>query len=563
MVGGGLPGRSISFRLMETFDISVDDSGMDKDKVDTANSSVVTLEPFEINKRDSSTNIAISSILHARPIPLDWSFDVICGQFSSFGTITEIRNKLGNNYQFFESWIFFKSDKEALKAYKEFHSNTVRIEFAKIDDVPHHLDIYRPVYHDDDDLEISNSILRHPDPPKWLIMSTHERGNLFRVKKLLDQKLGHIKRPDISRFGRNSFLIHAKSDGQSVMLSNLKLEAEGPIREIKPHYNFSYARGVIFNEDLYEMTEDEILALCPEVVWKIYKVPRSSMIIITFKNSALPSEIVLDCEIVRVRPYKPRVLQCFTCFGFGHASRKCTRNKICVNCSQPEHGDCSRSKVCVNCKEEHQARDKNCKVLKREQEALLKSIAEHISIGHAKKLLARNSYSDVLRATSGGAPRAPSGGAPRAPSGGAPRAPSGGAPRAPSGGAPPAPSGGASPAPSGGAPPGPSGGAPLAPPPVAKSASIKDLDEFFLPDITVHRSKDGEEMEAQAVRPKRPLPPPSPPSRSRSHDRNTKNKNERPNDGPAPKKSSMPSRSHSNESIPGKVSLSPGPKFLN
>ena len=542
--------------------LNVDDSGLNKDKISSVNSSITTLEPFETNIKE---NIAISSIIHAKPIPLDWSFDIIYAEFSRFGVVKEIRNRLGHNYHFFDTWIFFNSDKEALNAYNKFLSNTVSVEFAKIEDVPHHLDIYRPVC-DDDDLEISNKILRHPDPPKWLIMSTHERGNLFRVKKLLDQKLGLVKRPDVSRFGRNSFLIHTKSDGQSVMLSNLKLESEGLIREIKPHYNFSYARGVIFNEDIYELTEDEILAMCPEGVWKIYKVPRSSMIIITFKNSTLPSEIVLDCEIVRIRPYKPRVLQCFTCFGFGHASRVCTRSKICALCSQPEHGDCSRPKVCVNCKEEHHARDKNCKVLKREQEALMKSIAEHISIGHAKKLLFRNTFSDVVKMTGMNTTTtcsvntvtavsgAPSGGASRVPSGGTPRVSSGGAFRAPSGGAPRATSGGASRATSGGALRTPLSGASqvsliktsnssLEVPkgstfdiqyglrdcvgPRACTGSLNDLDSISLPgslpdiepspdlDVVVHRTNDGKEMEALSVRQKRARTP-SPHSSSRS-----------------------------------------------
>ena len=122
------------------------------------------------------------------------------------------------------------------------------------------------------------------------------------------------------------------------------------------------------------------------------------------------------------------------------------------------------------------------------------SAAEHISIGHAKKLLSQRSYSAAVqdfhpksisacnegtlsttglersqtvqsktsRASSGGAPRATFGGAPRASSGGAPRASSGGAPRASSGGASRASSGGAPWASSGRAPRASSGGAPRA-----------------------------------------------------------------------------------------------------
>ena len=129
---------------------------------------------------------------------------------------------------------------------------------------------------------------------------------------------------------------------------------------------------------------------------------------------------------------------------------------------------------CVQIAESHDSRNKSFNIFKKEQETLLMSAAEHISIGHAKKLLSQRSYSSAVqdfhpkpvsvcnkgtlsttrlersqtlqsetsRASSGGAPRASSGGAPRASSGGAPRASSGGAPRASSGGAPRASSGG-------------------------------------------------------------------------------------------------------------------------
>ena len=93
-------------------------------------------------------------------------------------------------------------------------------------------------------------MLRSLDPPRWLILSTHDRGNMFKVKKFINQKIGLVNKPNITRFGKISFLINAKSDGQALMLLNLKLESEGLVKDIKPHFNFSYAKGVVFNEDL-------------------------------------------------------------------------------------------------------------------------------------------------------------------------------------------------------------------------------------------------------------------------------------------------------------------------
>ena len=491
----------------------VDDSGAHHDLANGDDSSIFTLEPYAPSAK-GKLNSATSSILHAKPIPLDWSFDIIYEEFSRFGNIKEIRNRLGNNYQYFESWIIFSSDEDALRAYNDFNSTCVSVSFAVPANVPKLLDIYRP-YIPVEDLKTSVKLERLPVPPRWLILSSRsERGNLFKIKQFIGQKLGHVNSPDISRFGKDSFLVHTKSDAQAVMLLNMKLDTKSLVKGVKPHFTFSYAKGVFFNEDIYELSENEILTMCPDNVWKIFKVPKSNMIVITFMDSIVPHEIIIENEIIKVRPYRQRPLQCFNCFGFAHVSDVCTRAKICQFCSQPEHGACTRPRVCANCRESHDSRNKSCNIFKKEQEALLLSAAEHISIGHAKKLLSQRSYSAAVqdfhpkpalsttgldrpqtvqsktsRASSGGAPRASSGGDPgassggassggaprassgggassggasRASSGGAPRASSGGAPRASSGGAPRASSGGAPRASSGGAPRASSGGAPRA-----------------------------------------------------------------------------------------------------
>ena len=114
-------------------------------------------------------------------------------------------------------------------------------------------------------------------------------------------------------------------------------------------------------------------------------------------DSIIPHEIIIENEIIKVRPYRQRPLQCFNCFGFGHVSDVCTRDKICQLCSQPEHGECTRPRVCANCRESHDSRNKSCNIFKKEQEALLMSAVEHFSIGHAKKPLSQQSYSAAVK----------------------------------------------------------------------------------------------------------------------------------------------------------------------
>ena len=63
---------------------------------------------------------------------------------------------------------------------------------------------------------------------------------------------------------------------------------------------------------------------------------------------------------------------------------------------------CCPPPVCINCKEAHNARNRNCRIYKKEQEAVNKANDEFISVGQAKKLLSRTpQYSEVAR--SGGA----------------------------------------------------------------------------------------------------------------------------------------------------------------
>ena len=375
-------------------------------------SSVATLEPFDESViRNVEAPATTSScmkvrhsgqkILYLKSITLDSSYGHLAEEFRKYGCVTEIRMKLVTEKQVWEAWIAFAKHEEALRACKE----TRFVNCSLVDKPPGKLEIYKPTEWNEESLNNIPKVERAAKPPEWLIATARgERCNLIRMSKHLQRKVGYIKRTDISRFGRNSVLIHAKSATQSVMLSNMKIDTDSILYEIKPHYNFSYGKGVIFDDNVYDFTEQEILQMSPNCVWKVYKVPKSKMVILTFEDSNIPSEIYFENIVTEVRPFKPRPLQCYNCFGFGHPSKVCKKEKLCSNCSQTFHGQCERSSTCVNCKGHHNPRDKNCSVHKKEQEALLKSQAEHISVGYAKKLLAKSKkYSEVV--SSSGTPR--------------------------------------------------------------------------------------------------------------------------------------------------------------
>ena len=372
----------------------------------SSGSNISTLEPYEvINNAEKSRNANSScqakgtgSSVYIEPIPLEQNYESIAMEFGKFGHILEIRVNLMSQKQTWEAWITYSNQEDAIKVCNEIKSNAENAKCSLIEKPPGNLDIYRPNEWKEASSTTLGRLERSPKPPEWLIATSHgENCNIIKMSKYLQRQVGGINKSDISRFGRNSLLIHAKSATQSVMLQNMKIETKSMLKKIKPHFNFSYAKGVIFDDNVYDFTEQEILEMSPDCVWKVFKVPNSRMVILTFEDTNVPTYIYYENIRTEVRPFKPRPLQCFNCFSYGHPSRICQREKICSNCSKSFHGECEQPKFCLNCKGQHRPNEKNCVTNKREQEALLKSEAEHISIGFAKKLLAKSrKYSEVV-----------------------------------------------------------------------------------------------------------------------------------------------------------------------
>lgn len=50
------------------------------------------------------------------------------------------------------------------------------------------------------------------------------------------------------------------------MLFNLICPSDGLFENIKPRHTLDYSKGRVYNEDLYEFSEEDILAMCPDSV---------------------------------------------------------------------------------------------------------------------------------------------------------------------------------------------------------------------------------------------------------------------------------------------------------
>ena len=334
-------------------------------------------------------------ILYVDSLSSDMDCSKFMDSFGKYGDIKVIKFRETLNFAFWRVWIEFLTHTDAVKAYKG--SSKDNIKCSLVNKVPSNIDVdsFFPTKVNQEASE--GKFERKPLPARWLVISTKtEYCNLFHFRKHLRTLVGTVTNTDVTRFGKNSFLVHAKSYRQGHMLSKLKTDM---IKEVKPHYSFSYAKGVVFSQDLYDLSDEELLEISDDNVWKFFRVPRSRMIIFTFINDQVPDYVYFDRERFRVRPFKHRPLQCFKCFGYGHSSKVCMRDQLCAACSLQKHeGDCSDPVLCINCKGPHNAKHKDCESFKKEITAIEKAHAEHISIGQAKRLLNQQpQYNDIVK----------------------------------------------------------------------------------------------------------------------------------------------------------------------
>ena len=344
------------------------------------------------------------TVLHVLHIPGSCNYEILTNCFSCYGEIREIRMSYVVERDNWEAWLSFSTHDAALQASFDIVNVMVcgaTVTGALCASAPLGLDVYVPsVYSTQTDNGLPGPRKeRLPSPPMWLVATGEESSyNYFKFCRYLQKKVGGIVSGDISRFGKNKVLIHAKSKTQSYMLCNLQAENDEMLKSIKPQMDFSYGRGVIFDRDLYDFDETEILDMCPDDVFQVRKLKGTTMIVFTFDSPEVPNHVIIENERIPVRPFKRKPLQCFKCFKFGHPSATCSGDQLCPVCSAPAHGACSASPNCANCRQGHSSRDKVCQLFRAEEAALQKSKADHISIPYAKKLLGQSrSYAQATR----------------------------------------------------------------------------------------------------------------------------------------------------------------------
>lgn len=118
----------------------------------------------------------------------------------------------------------------------------------------------------------------------------------------------------------------------------------------------------------------------------------SKCIKITFEGKEMPDSIKFGYRYLEVRPYFPKVIQCFKCQGFGHRVDDCvSKEETCVKCSGRHMAkDCKENiqkheLKCSNCKENHVASYRGCRVAREAQEIQVIKTLDKVPFSTAKE----------------------------------------------------------------------------------------------------------------------------------------------------------------------------------
>ncbi|KAM7288070.1 hypothetical protein ISCGN_031759 [Ixodes scapularis] len=236
----------------------------------------------------------------------------------------------------------------------------------------------------------------------------------FIVAKVLEHLIGHSYQA--KKLHSGDLLVEVTTQEQSVAIQKMKSIVETSVT-VTPHRTLNTVRGVISEEDLLDVSEDEILeglrnsgviAVKRIILRREGQEIPSKHLILSFERHCLPATVKAGYLNCRVRPYVPNPQRCFRCQRFGHGSRSCRGREICAKCGSNEHvaDVCESTVCCSNCEGTHAAYSRACPLWKQEKEMLSLKAKENITYLEAKKrwsFLAQGSYADVARR--GPAPR--------------------------------------------------------------------------------------------------------------------------------------------------------------
>jgi hypothetical protein len=203
---------------------------------------------------------------------------------------------------------------------------------------------------------------------------------------------------DVKKLRSGALLIEVSRPAQAQNLLNQTIFATVPVK-VTPHRTMNSCKGVIRDRDLADMNRDELVQelKCVGVTdarnimqTRNGNKVKTAAIILTFARAILPKSIKAGYTNIKVSPYIPNPLRCFSCQGFGHHQSTCTRSKICAKCGQPEHGTdpCTGTPHCANCKGDHPSYSTSCPKWVKEKEICKVKVLHNVTYPEARKMVA-------------------------------------------------------------------------------------------------------------------------------------------------------------------------------
>ncbi|XP_070508161.1 uncharacterized protein [Chironomus tepperi] len=184
--------------------------------------------------------------------------------------------------------------------------------------------------------------------------------------------------------------------------------------EVTEHRTLNTCRGVISAHELkYEDEATMLEYLKPQNVTKIdfhmkkvgNETIKSGLAFVTFGKNEPPEYLTIGYLKLKVRPYIPTPMRCFTCHKFGHITKTCPSQNTpkCYNCNEDKHlltkeEKCTKQSSCVNCgSNEHNSYNRTCSEYKRQVTIQTIKVTQKVSFSEAVKRsnLIRNTYAQV------------------------------------------------------------------------------------------------------------------------------------------------------------------------
>lgn len=236
--------------------------------------------------------------------------------------------------------------------------------------------------------------------PRFLVMeSTSQENSLSRLSPFVIEKAmkGICDAVNVKKLRSGSLLIEVSRPAQATNLLKQTSFASVPVK-VSPHRTMNSCKGVIRDRDLADMDREELINELKTVgVTDARNITqtrngmkiKTAAVVLTFARAILPKSISAGYTKIKVEPFIPNPLRCYTCQRFGHHQSTCKGNKICARCGQPDHGtdSCTAAPHCANCNGDHPAYATSCPKWEREKEICRVKVLQNVTFPEARRML--------------------------------------------------------------------------------------------------------------------------------------------------------------------------------